>query len=279
MEKIKEKIKLFQDKLNELEIISKDIENFTWSLKREYEIKSLTGGIEEIINGYISFNGYCNIKSTQDIINKLRDKVYIMNSSLNNSYPFFKLKQEIRLISNIVGSRGLASFGYNEDDSYYIKLFYHKNLFNPLYVISSNRPSEYFEVSAGNDREISNLNTIGKIYVDDRKYSSLEQNIFDKITGKKFLNNLIIFIQQLIVLDDKEAEKFIKTHLFTPTESTDIKYWKKITQEFIEKDFSMYLSNIPDLKKDDDIDIECIDETKLNIKTETIDMLKNNKRY
>lgn len=244
MEKIKEKIKLFQDKLNELELISKDIENFTWSLKREYEIKSLTGGIEEIVNGDISFYGYCNIKSTQDIINKLRDKVYVMNSSLNNSYPFFKLKQEIRLISNIVGSRGLASFGYNENDSYYIKLFYHKNLFNPLYVISSNRPSEYFEVSAGNDREISNLNTIGKIYVDDRKYSSLEQNIFDKITGKKFLNNLIIFIQQLIVLDDKEAEKFIKTHLFTPTESTDIKYWKKITQEFIEKDFSMYLSNI-----------------------------------
>ena len=248
MKDIKERINTLLGKLNEIENDNKEIYNLTQEHRKDYQKKSFSGGIENRINyDAMKFLGFI-IEANDYRIEDIKKNIRLIESLMNNSQPFFRLKHDIILLDKIFYSPRIkiGSFEYDKRDKYYIR-FFHKD--NESLAIVVDDAGYEIEVSyaIGFRKSLPEMNIIGKIFMDPKNYTDeykmFKDNIFDKESGSRFLINILKLIEILPGLSEDDINKVIDGQILLPSETLNEEYFKTAAKELGNRDISIIYKN------------------------------------
>lgn len=260
MKDIKERIESLLEKLNEVENDSEKIYNLAKEYEKYYQKKILSEVIENRISyDTMRFFGYM-LKANDRRIKDIKKNIKMAQSLMNNSGPFFRLKHDIILLEKIFYSPRIeiGSFEYDKRVKYYIRFFYKDD--NTVSLAVAVNDSGYdIEVLCGIRKNLSEMKTIGKIFMDPKNYTDecrmFINNIFDERTGLRFLNNIISLLELLPGLSDDGIDRLIDNQILCLSKVIDEEYFKSVAINLFDKDINI-------ISTDNTIWIEKVDEAK-----------------
>lgn len=248
MKDIKERVDSLLEKMNEIENDNEEIYNLSKEYEKDYQKKILSEVIENRISyDIMRFFGYM-LKSNDRRIKDIKKNIKMSQSLMNNSRPFFRLKHDIILLEKIFYSPRIeiGSFEYDNRVKYYIRFFYKDD--NTVSLAVAVNDSGYdIEVLCGIRKKLSEMKTIGKIFMDPKNYTDecrmFINNIFDEKSGLRFLSNIISLIELLPGLSDDAIDRLIDNTILYPFEVIDEEYFKKSAIELGNKDINIISTN------------------------------------